>query len=62
MPTPTSAFGVLPGPVPQVDDGAAAAELRLAVDVDVAVQRLHDPGPEHLRDRDRVVDRRALGP
>ena len=47
---------VVAGAVPEVDDRAAAAELRLAVHVHVAVERLHDPGPQHLRDGDCVVD------
>ena len=52
---------LLPGAVPEVDDRPAAAQLRLAVDVHVPGQRLHDPGPEDLCDRDCVVDRRASG-
>ena len=61
MSTPTSAFGSSPVRCQRSTTVRPAAELRLAVDVDMAVQRLHDPGPEHLRDRHRVVDRRPVG-
>ena len=44
----------------QVDDRAAAAELRLELDLDVALDRRHEPGPDHVRDGDGVVDRRAV--
>src|SRR4051794_22736556 len=46
------------GAAPQVDDGAAAAELRLGLDLDVEARGLEQVGPDHLRHRYRVVDRR----
>ena len=50
------------GPVassPEVDDGAATAELGLALDLDVAMPRLDELGMDDVRDRDGVVDRRS---
>ena len=48
------------GPAPAVDDGAAAVQLRLQLDLDVEVLGADDPGPEGVRERDRVVDRGAV--
>src|SRR3954447_21668035 len=45
-----------PGAAPQVDDGAAAAELRGAVDGDVAVHGLEQRAVDHVGHGDRVVD------
>ena len=48
------------GHEPAVDDGAAVAVLRRRLDLDVAVQRRHERRVDHVRDRERVVDRRAV--
>src|SRR5207245_2815797 len=51
-----------PAPPPDVDDGPAATELRLAVDLDVQLARLEQLVTERVRERDGVVDRRAVEP
>ena len=43
-----------------VDDGAAVAELRLRLDLDVAVERLDERRVDDVRDGHRIVDRRAV--
>ena len=48
------------GAIPAVDDGPPAAQLRLELDLDVALDRRHEPRPDHVRHDDRIVDRRAL--
>ena len=48
------------GSQPAIDDRPPAAELRGELDLDVALDRRHEPWPDHLRDGDRVVDGRAL--
>ena len=58
--TPTCAFGGSLRAPPEVDDRAAATELRVELDLDVAVDRRHEPGSDHVRDRDGIVDRRAV--
>src|SRR3954452_21052603 len=54
--------GVLgpPRAPPQVHDGAPAAELGGAVDLDVAPLGAHEVAADHVRDGDRVVDGRAV--
>jgi uncharacterized protein YndB with AHSA1/START domain len=44
------------------DDRPAAAELRFAVDRDVPADGLDELGAEDVRERERVVDRRAVEP
>ena len=58
MPTATRALGS-PPPPPQIDDGAPAAQGRLAVDGDVQVPLLEQARADHVGERDRVVDRGA---
>src|SRR6476619_5753326 len=48
------------GAAPEVDDRPAAAELGVALDLDVAQLRLDEPGTEDVRDGDGIVDRRAV--
>ncbi len=50
------------GAMPEVDDGAPAAELGLELDVDVAEPRLDEPWPDEVGYRDRIVDRSAVPP
>src|SRR5919201_3676197 len=47
------------GAAPNVDDCAAAAERRLTFDLDVQPPKLDQVRPDHLRDRNSVMDRRA---
>src|SRR5262249_61250428 len=49
-----------PSPAPHVDDGPAAAELRLDIDLGVQVLGLHEVVADDVCDRDGVVDRRAV--
>ena len=48
------------GSLPEVDHSAPAAELGLGVDLDVALDRADEIGIDHVRDGERVVDRRAV--
>ena len=53
------------GSAPEIDDGPSATELRLEFDFDVAQARLDEARPDHVCDRDGVVDGRsvpAVGP
>src|SRR3954468_8891752 len=54
--------GVLgpPGAPPEVDDGAPAAELGGAVDLDVATFGADEVAADDVRDRDCVVHGRAV--
>ena len=46
--------------VPEIHDGAAAAQLRLELDLHVAVPCLDEARADQVRHRHRVVDRRSL--
>ena len=46
--------------VPEVDDGATSAELRLELDLHVAMPCLDDARPDQVCDRNGVVDRRSF--
>jgi hypothetical protein len=54
--------GLRPCPAPEIGHGAAAGELRLALDRNMAVLGLDELRPEGVCDRDCVVDRRAAEP
>src|SRR4029079_6637774 len=48
------------GAAPEVDDRPAAAELGVALDLDVAQLRLDEPRTEDVRDGDGIVDPRDV--
>ena len=61
IPTPTCVRLVV-GAFPEIDDRAAAAQVRGTVDLDVTVLGLHEIRTEDMGERDRVVNRRPVEP